>query len=224
MKAFLELLQTILLIVYCIFGSAAFLKYLLQEERGSSSSHPKKRSSQSRQRPKAHPAPAAAPAQQAPPVQMPETPVPEAPPEPQRLPERIPEPAGYPPEPPPGVPTGVYEVANPGYKLSDGYQLQLQPSSDGVLLACLVGDTFCVYVQPGLEEAGVNLKWFGLQHLYDMYDKNGKLHRSLPDGRLRIQNLQPAVCARYGSNLTLISRGKLVVLPIGETAYTNQGF
>ncbi len=221
MKDFLNLLQSFLLIVYCIFGSAAFLKYLLLEERSVSRSRKTKKTEPRRQRPKPIPVPTEEPA-----VPAAEHTQPFRQPEPQTVPERAPagEPIQYPQDPPPGVPASAYEVANPGYKLSDGYRLQLQPSDDGVLLASSLGDAVCVYVQPGLEDASVNLKWLGLKHLYDMYDQNGNLYRVLPDGRLRIQNLQPAVCAQYGSNLTLQSKGRLFVTRIDEEGCINQGY
>ena len=136
------------------------------------------------------------------------------------MPERapVPEPIQYPQNPPPGTPELSYEVANPGYKLTEGYSLQLQPSAYGVLRAYKIGDAICVYVLAGLEDASVDLKRLGLLQLYDMYDQYGNQYRVLPMGRLRIKNHQPALCMEYGSNLTLLSKGRLLVIPVDENA------
>lgn len=226
MKDFLDLLQSLCIIIYCFLGSAAFLKSLLREERSSSRTTPAKQG-QVRRRPtprlnlteetEAEPIPKS-PAAEQPPAPVPQVPYPvlEQP--------AAPEPVQYPCTPPPGWSGQPYEIANPGYKLNNGYSLQLHPSSDGVLMAYRIGDEICVYVQPNLEDDSTNIQLLGLQYLYDMYNQHEKPYRVLPKGYLRITNYQPAVCAEYGSNLTLLHKGRLVVIPVEETVYMNQGF
>lgn len=220
MKDFLNVLQSLFVIVYCFLGSAAFVKYLLGEERGSSrnrqAKHKRTRkpavtlelpedSAQSPRTPEA-------PAEPGIPVPRQQEPQPES--------ERalVPEPIQYPQNLPPGAPELSYEVANPGYKLTEGYSLQLQPSAYGVLRACRIGDAICVYVQTGLEDASADIKRLGLLQLYDMYDQYGNQYRVLPMGCLRIRNHQPALCMECGSNLTLLSKGRLLVIPVDGTA------
>ena len=227
MKDFLDLLQSLCIIIYCFLGSAAFLKSLLREERSSSRPRPAKQG-QVRRRPR--PAPvltedAAEDGRIPKPPAAEYTPVP-WPQEPHPVSERpsAPEPVRYPQTPPPGALGQPYEVANPGYKLSKGYSLQLHPSPDGVLMAYRIGDGICVYAQPNLEDDSTNIKRLGLMQLYDMYDQNENPYQTLPTGYLRITNYQPAVCTEYGSNLTLLHKGRLVVIPVAETVYMNQGF
>lgn len=225
MKDFLDLLQSLFLTMYCFLGSAAFLKYLLREEQSSSRPRQAKQ-----ERVRRHRTPPVLPEEPADGERICDPPAAEHPPvrrqqELHPLPERpaAPEPVRYPHNPPPGVLGQPYEVANPGYKLSKGYSLQLYPSGDGVLRAYRIGDAICVYVQPDLEDDSTNIKRLGLMQLYDMYDQNENQYRVLPAGYLRIINYQPAVCAEYGNNLTLLSKGRSVVIPVDETAYMKQG-
>lgn len=227
MKDFLDLLQSLCIIVYCFLGSAAFLRSLLREEHSSSRPTPAKRE-QVRRRPKSNP-PLTEDGNEE--ERMPKSPAAEqtlvsVPQKPHLVSEQpaAPEPVRYPFTPPPGVSGQPYEIANPGYKLTNGYNLQLHPAPDGVLMAYRIGDGICVYVQPNLEDDSTNIQLLGLRYLYDMYDQYEKPYRVLPKGCLRISNYQPAVCTEYGSNLTLLHKGRLVVIPVEETVYMNQGF
>ena len=227
MKDFLDLLQSLCIIVYCFLGSAAFLRSLLWGGQSSSRSTPAKRE-KVRRRPK----PDLSLAEdgneddrlpKAPAAELPLAPVSQKPHTVSEQPAVL-EPVQYPCTPPPGWSGQPYEIANPGYKLTNGYNLQLHPSPDGVLMAYRIGDEICVYVQPNLEDDSTNIQLLGLRYLYDMYDQCEKPYRVLPKGCLRITNYQPAVCTEYGSNLTMLRKGCLVVIPVEETVYMNQGF
>lgn len=226
MKDLLDLLQSLCIIVYCFLGSAAFLRSLLRGEHSSSRPTPAKQV-QVRRRPN----PNLNLKEEDEEERIPKSPAAEQPPTPApQVPHSVleqpaaPEPDQYPCTPPPGWSGQPYEIANPGYKLTDGYNLQLHPSPDGVLMAYRIGDEICVYVQPDLEDDSTNIQLLGLRYLYDMYDQYEKPYRVLPKGCLRITNYQPAVCTEYGSNLTMLRKGCLVVIPVEETIYMNQGF
>lgn len=212
MKNLLDLLQSVSVLVFCALGSAAFLKYLLC---------PPQRPSRSQAAPRASKAAAGCPGAAPPQTRI--EPAPARPPVPPPPPDIAPaqaEPAPpaplYPQTPPRELPATPYEVANPGYKLSDGFCLQLRPSACGVLLAYSISSVTCVYIQPGLEDASVDLKRQGIGQLYDLYDRSGKPYQALPQGVLRLTNIQPALCRAYGENLALVTKGRLLAVPASD--------
>lgn len=217
MKDVLELLQSLLSLLFLALGSAAFLKYLLPNpsQIALPQSSPGKRIRASRETgtPKAEPI-GTAPEHTAPEPVSAASAAAHHPPQAHVQPPKPPAPV-YPRNPPHGIPILTYEVANPGLKRSDGFPLQLQPSSCGILLACRVHSAICVYVQPGLEDDASDLKRQYLSQLYDLYDPSGAPLQTLPRGFLRISNLQPALCAEYGANLTLLAKGRVSVTPAG---------